>query len=117
MKFIFVSNYINHHQIPFCEAMRRRLGENFCFIQTEPMAEERVRMGWGVDLARLPYVRVLYGEPEAVGQLEQEILDRARGSGTEETVRREAGDPGKRAALPRGTVEGAVSAGTAPKVS
>ena len=75
MKFIFVSNYINHHQIPFCEAMRRRLGENFCFIQTEPMAEERVRMGWGVDLARLPYVRVLYGEPEAVGQLEQEIQD------------------------------------------
>ena len=75
MKFIFVSNYINHHQIPFCEAMRRRLGENFCFIQTEPMAEERVRMGWGVDLARLPYVRVLYGEPEAVRQLEQEIQD------------------------------------------
>ena len=61
MKFTFVSNYINHHQIPFCEAMRSRLGSGFRFIQTEPMEEERRKMGWGVDLASLPYVSVLYG--------------------------------------------------------
>ena len=40
MKTTFVSNYINHHQIPFCDALYRRLGEDFTFIQTEPMEEE-----------------------------------------------------------------------------
>ena len=47
MTIIFVSNYINHHQIPFSEACYRELGEGYRFIQTEPMEEERVAMGWG----------------------------------------------------------------------
>lgn len=49
MRIVFVSNYINHHQIPFCNAMCRLLSEeggSFTFIQTQPMEEERVRMGW-----------------------------------------------------------------------
>ncbi len=58
--FTFVSNYINHHQIPLCEALYQSLGENFSFIQTMPMEEERVNMGWGVDLQKLPYVSCLY---------------------------------------------------------
>ena len=45
MKVVFVSNYINHHQIPFCNAMREQLSEDFFFVQTEPMAEERIKMG------------------------------------------------------------------------
>ena len=60
MTFTFVSNYINHHQIPFCEAMYRQLGADFTFIQTMPMEEERVAMGWAVDLTKLPYVECLY---------------------------------------------------------
>ena len=50
MKVVFVSNYINHHQIPFCNAMREQLSEDFFFVQTEPMAEERIKMGWGIFL-------------------------------------------------------------------
>lgn len=65
MKVTFVSNYINHHQMPFCEAMYEQLKEDYCFIQTEPMEEERVRMGWDASLAELPYVRKYY-EEEAV---------------------------------------------------
>ncbi len=60
MTFTFVSNYINHHQIPLCEALYRRLGADYTFIQTMPMEEERVAMGWGVDLNKLPYVQCLY---------------------------------------------------------
>lgn len=60
MTFTFVSNYINHHQIPLCEALYQKLGEDYTFIQTMPMEEERVAMGWGVDLNKLPYVRCLY---------------------------------------------------------
>ena len=37
MKVVFISNYFNHHQKPFLAAMFNLLGENFCFIETEPM--------------------------------------------------------------------------------
>ena len=49
MKITMISNYINHHQIPFSDEMYKRLGDDYCFIQTEPMEEERSNMGWGVD--------------------------------------------------------------------
>lgn len=42
----FAANYINHHQIPFCEAMVRRLGGGFVFVQMEEMEKERLDMGW-----------------------------------------------------------------------
>lgn len=64
MKITFVSNYINHHQIPFCNAMYGKLGEDYHFIQTEPMEEERIRMGWGAEFSKLSYLR-LYYEQEA----------------------------------------------------
>ena len=60
MTFTFVSNYINHHQIPLCEALYKVLGEDFTFIQTMPMEAERVAMGWSVDIQKLPYVLCLY---------------------------------------------------------
>lgn len=60
MKVVFISNYINHHQKPFCDAMYKQLGEDFIFIQSEPMEEERVNMGWDSSLTTLPYVKLLY---------------------------------------------------------
>ena len=56
MKAVFISNYINHHQIPFSNALYEQLGDDYHFIQTEPMEEERIAMGWGLDAATLPYV-------------------------------------------------------------
>lgn len=69
MKVTFVSNYINHHQIPFCEAMYEKLGEEYCFIQTEPMEEERVRMGWGAELEKLPWLKLFYEEESVCREL------------------------------------------------
>ena len=60
MTLAFVSNYINHHQLPLCEALYRRLGKGFVFIQTMPMEAERVEMGWSVDVDEIPYVMCLY---------------------------------------------------------
>ena len=74
MKIVFVSNYINHHQIPFCEAMCRQEGVSFLFVQTEPMEEERIRLGWGLDPASLPYVIVAY-EDEARAKREMAEAD------------------------------------------
>ena len=55
MKLIFVSNYFNHHQLPFCDALYELLEGDFCFLQTQPMEEERVKMGWQAE--ERPYVR------------------------------------------------------------
>lgn len=65
---VFVSNYINHHQIPFCEAMYRYLKGRFAFVQTQPMEQERVSMGWQ-DQADLPYLVRYYEEPEKCRRL------------------------------------------------
>lgn len=60
----FVSNYINHHQLPFCRAMNDREDVEFHFIQTMPMEQKRVEMGWGVDVSEYPFVLLLYEDRE-----------------------------------------------------
>lgn len=71
MKVTFVSNYINHHQIPLSNVLYEHLGDNYTFIQTEPMEEERIRLGWNPEDVP-PYVRYAYEEREACEKL---ILD------------------------------------------
>ncbi len=71
MKITFVSNYINHHQIPLSNELYEYLGKDYVFIQTEPMEEERIRLGWNPE--DVPgYVRFAYEEREACEKL---ILD------------------------------------------
>ena len=69
MKITMISNYINHHQIPFSEALNKQEGVEYTFIQTEPMEEERIKMGWGLDPKSLSYVTLLYEEEEKCTQL------------------------------------------------
>lgn len=65
MKLAIVSNYINHHQIPMSNELYQKLGTAFAFIQTSPMEEDRVKMGWGEEVRAIPYLRLYYEEPEA----------------------------------------------------
>ncbi len=69
MKICMISNYINHHQIPFSEAIYEKIGTDYTFIQTKPMEEERINMGWGVDVAAIPYVKLLYKEEATCREL------------------------------------------------
>lgn len=69
MKIVMISNYINHHQIPLAEALMRQDGVEYNFIQTEPMEEERVHMGWGVNPHELSYVSLLYQDEAACKRL------------------------------------------------
>lgn len=64
MTLTFVSNYINHHQTPLSDALYELLGDGYHFIQTEPMEEERIRMGWQDGHEKLPYLKLFYEEPE-----------------------------------------------------
>ncbi len=69
MTLTFISNYINHHQIPFCNACYRQLSDSFHFIQTQPMEKERIEMGWYTEGENLPYVSCLYEEEEKCRRL------------------------------------------------
>lgn len=42
----FFSNFLLHHQTPFCEAMVRLLGDNFRYVATERIPQERLDMGY-----------------------------------------------------------------------
>lgn len=76
MKITMISNYINHHQMPFSAALYEQPEVEYHFIQTEPMEEERIRMGWGVEAERIPYVVFLDRQPEVCKQLiaESDVL-------------------------------------------
>lgn len=63
LQIVFVSNYINHHQIPFCQELHQKLGEGFCFIQTQAMDQERVQMGWNGQ-EKLPFVKYYEEQPQ-----------------------------------------------------
>ncbi len=64
MRVAFVSNYINHHQIPISNVLYEKWGNGYHFIQTEPMEEERIQMGWNADTNKLPYLWHYRKEPK-----------------------------------------------------
>ena len=49
MKVVFLSNYFNHHQKPFSEAMYKRLGADYVFIETSEMGDFRKKLGYEMD--------------------------------------------------------------------
>lgn len=60
MRLVFVSNYINHHQMPVSLELNRLCREHggcYTFVQTQPMERERVAMGWGENLSEADFVR------------------------------------------------------------
>lgn len=46
MKVVFISNFMNHHQLPFSNAMAQNPEIEYTFIATEPIPEERLQMGY-----------------------------------------------------------------------
>ena len=70
MVITFVSNYINHHQIPFCDAMSSLFEDvDFHFVQAMPMEEKRINMGWAVDPKDYPYVSLFYEDEKYCEEL------------------------------------------------
>lgn len=48
MKVVFLSNFYNHHQAPFSDAMDKLTDGKYLFVETEKITAERLQMGWGV---------------------------------------------------------------------
>lgn len=64
MRITFFSNFLNHHEIPLCDALYHLPEVQFYFVQTEPMHEERILMGWNLYIDKYPYLKLSYNNPE-----------------------------------------------------
>lgn len=60
LKVTFISNYLNHHQLPFSLAMRNRLGNGYCFVATTPTPQERLNIGYHDMNKQYPFVITTY---------------------------------------------------------
>ena len=69
MKVAFVSNFFNHHQKPFSDAMAALC--DYTFVETEPMDAERKGMGWNMqDIPRYVFTAQRFAaEPDKAQQL------------------------------------------------
>lgn len=47
MKIVFASNYFNHHQKPLADALFDITSDNYKFVSTGQMSEERKKLGYG----------------------------------------------------------------------
>ena len=71
----FISNFISHHQRPFCDAMYAREDVDFTFVAQKPLSQTRKDMGW-VEAAALPYEIRAY-ESEAAHARAREAVRRS----------------------------------------
>jgi|BioPla2DNA2_1021312.scaffolds.fasta_scaffold15374_2 glycosyltransferase involved in cell wall biosynthesis len=46
MRLTFISNFLNHHQLPICNEFYNLLGDNFKFVACEKVPEDRISMGY-----------------------------------------------------------------------
>lgn len=74
MKIAFATNFYNHHQKPLADAMYSIVGDGYHFIETEPISEERLNMGWGGD-QRPSYILQSYIDEESNKKCQQIIDD------------------------------------------
>lgn len=57
MKITFISNFLNHHQIPLCDAWTSNQDIIFTFIATEQVPKERKVMGYYSEFERYSYYK------------------------------------------------------------
>ena len=76
MKLVFLSNFLNHHQLPFCLQMRDRLDEDFCFVATQRIPKERLAQGYADMNNSYPFVVRTY-EGQTQQATAQRLTDEA----------------------------------------
>lgn len=63
MKIVFLSNFLNHHQLPLCQALHRLTDGNFTFVATTPVPRARLDFGYADMNRDHPFVLCAYGGP------------------------------------------------------
>ena len=60
MKIAFFSNFLNHHQLPFSQAMVKLTNDQYTFVATEPVPDDRLSMGYYSMNDQYPFVLKTY---------------------------------------------------------
>lgn len=64
MKISFYSNFLTHHQLPFCQEMYKKYGDDFKFVSTERINSERLSLGYKDMDNDYPFVLKAYKNKE-----------------------------------------------------
>ncbi len=75
MKVTMVSNFLNHHQLPLTEEFYRLLGNDFCFVATEKLPEERATLGYHDMNEKYAYCKCAYQSQALWEECEARILE------------------------------------------
>lgn len=71
MRITFFSNFLNHHQLPFCQEMLKIKDVDFKFVATEPIEKERLALGYA-DMNTYDFVVRSYDNEEEAFKLANE---------------------------------------------
>lgn len=66
MTITFVTNLVNHHQIPLADEFYKILGTNYCYIATLPLPDWLIKGGYDPTLDRPYIIRAYEGEEEMI---------------------------------------------------
>ena len=75
MKVCFLSNYLTHHQLPFCLEMVELTGGEFVFVETEQLPDERRNMGYVQLGQQVDFVIPAWESPEAQALARKTAMD------------------------------------------
>ena len=64
MTITFFSNFLNHHQLPFCLSLNELTGGKFVFVATTPVPQERLLLGYHDMNKQYPFVLTTYDSAE-----------------------------------------------------
>lgn len=64
MQVVYISNYINHHQLPLCKELFRLLGHDFTFVATQKVPDRRLALGYRDMDGEYPFVKFLQDEKQ-----------------------------------------------------
>lgn len=90
MKITFISDFLNHHQIPLCDAWMSNQDVQFAFIATEQVPEERKAMGYNSEFSNYSYCKEI-GNGYTMEEAEQLCYDSdvvLIGSASQQYIRR-----------------------------
>ena len=75
MKITYVSNFMNHHQLPFSQGILSQDGVEYTFVALEAIPQERLDMGYEDMNHKCPFVLCAYDSEEKMHQAEKLIDD------------------------------------------
>lgn len=75
MKTVMVSNFMNHHQLPFSQGILSQDGVEYTFVALEAIPQERLDMGYEDMNHKYPFVLCAYDSEEKMHQTEKLIDD------------------------------------------